>query len=60
MLSRGKAAVGRQEKDRYSNGGRMFEGFHDWAIPPGREKLGGFNSVIKEGLVFVWAILTGS
>lgn len=60
MLSHGKAAVGRQEKDHYSNGRWMFEGFPDWAIPLDREKLGGINSAIKEGLVFVWTILTGN
>lgn len=59
MLSHGEAAVGRQEKDRCSNGRRMFEGFHDWAVPLGsRERLGGINSAIKEGLVSMWTILT--
>lgn len=52
-MSHGTAAVERQGKDHYSNGRRMFEGFHDWAIPVGREKLGGINSAFKEGLVFV-------
>lgn len=46
------------EKDRCSNGRRMFEGFHDWAVPLGRGRLGGINSAIKEGLGFVWTILT--
>lgn len=56
----GGGSAGRQGKDCCSDGEGMAEGFQDRAIPLGREKLGGINSAIWEGLGFVWTTLTGN
>lgn len=54
---RGLGWAGRDS--RSSHGHRSFEGFQDWAIPPGRLKLGGISTTFKGALIFVGTVLTG-